>query len=150
METPLTRKLIMNLRKYILLILLLPCVAFANQNWQIAGVTKTQAVLFLKTLQKYAKTNNRKAIANLVRYPLRHPRRHREILNVHDPIKGPNEFLQQYNQIMTKKVLNAIKYQKPNKLFTNYQGVMIGSGEVWFTEVGSNWTRSIKIIAINH
>lgn len=57
------------------------------------------------------------------------------------------QFLAAYDKIVTAKVRNAITAQRYATLFANWQGVMIGDGEVWFSGVGDGNT--VRITAIN-
>jgi hypothetical protein len=41
-------------------------------------------------------------------------------------------FVEHYDEIVTSSVRQTVAGQKPAGLFANYQGVMIGDGEIWF------------------
>lgn len=41
-----------------------------------------------------------------------------------------------FNKVFTKPILAAIIKQDPFELFANFQGVMIGGGQVWFNKKG--------------
>ncbi|MBV5337424.1 MAG: hypothetical protein J0653_05585, partial [Deltaproteobacteria bacterium] len=43
------------------------------------------------------------------------------------------EVLDNYPEIFTPQVQAAIKKQKNDKLYANWQGVMVGNGEVWLS-----------------
>lgn len=62
-------------------------------------------------------------------------------------IANAQAFVQNYDAIMTSKVKSAITAQQVNQLFVNWEGVMVGNGEVWLTQSGSS---KCSIIAINH
>ena len=51
-----------------------------------------------------------------------------------------------YDGIVTAKVKRALAEQSYAKLFANWQGVMVGDGELWFSAVGK--TGVLRIIAI--
>jgi len=51
-------------------------------------------------------------------------------------IHNKNEFIRNYAIIINKKVELAVKNQDPQRLFKNWQGVMIGNGEIWFGPLG--------------
>jgi hypothetical protein len=96
-----------------------------RQGWSI-----TQADgRFLVALQDAAKNKDQQWIATRVSYPL--------VIhgNTQITIHDSREFIDHYDQIMSRKVLDAIKNQKPENLFKNIHGVMIGNGEVWFVSV---------------
>lgn len=56
-------------------------------------------------------------------------------------------FVADYDKIITASVANALHAQAYEDLFVNWQGVMVGDGEIWFAEAGD--TGQIKITAIN-
>lgn len=104
--------------------------------WSDAGIDDPLA--FKKTLKQlqYWVTNNEKdSVANLIAYPLAHPR-----------VKTKKAFLDSYDRLFSEKVKKALKEQKLSQIFRNYQGAMIGNGELWFS--GSKGV--YKIFAINN
>ncbi|MEM9092840.1 MAG: hypothetical protein AAGC93_29450 [Cyanobacteria bacterium P01_F01_bin.53] len=54
-------------------------------------------------------------------------------------------FLEDFRQVVTPTVIEAMSNAQYSELFSNYQGVMIGNGEVWFDQVNQD----LKIKAIN-
>ena len=54
-----------------------------------------------------------------------------------------------YDDVFTPGILVAIKSQTYETLFANDMGVMIGNGQVWFSEVGEGEEKAVKIIGIN-
>lgn len=113
-----------------LLILLLssPVASLHAQQFEGAGIGNDSIVVaFLHSLQKGVAANDSSAVAGLINYPLR----------VNAPsgtymVKSRAAFLGRYRQIFTPKVRDAIRAQVADSLFANWQGVMIGNGEVWF------------------
>jgi hypothetical protein len=85
--------------------------------------------IFLKRLQTAIRTNDRGAVIKLVGLPLR--------VNFDRPRLYPDgkSVLADYDRIFTPNVRKAILAQRFEKLFGRDQGVMIGSGEVWFDHV---------------
>jgi hypothetical protein len=100
-----------------------------------------RAEAFLATLVKSVKAGDKARIAGMVQYPLSvyTGRGHRLIRN-------GSEFVAAYGQLFTLGVQKAVLEQVPECLFANYQGVMIGHGEVWFEEQRDG---SMKIKTIN-
>jgi hypothetical protein len=83
---------------------------------------------FLVALKQASAANDRQAIARMVHYPFStHLAARRRTLAT------PKAFLARYTDIMTPKVRAAIAAQTYETLFSNSNGLMIGSGEVWFT-----------------
>ncbi|KEO83641.1 hypothetical protein [Tumebacillus flagellatus] len=85
---------------------------------------------FFKKLQQMVQEENHEAVADLLRFPLR----------VNDSGKNyknatREEFLNQYDEIMTTRVKTALINQKAEDLFVNDRGVMVGRGEIWINEV---------------
>lgn len=50
-------------------------------------------------------------------------------------IKSKQDFIKNHNTIITENVKKALLDQDVTKTFVNYQGVMVGDGEMWFTHV---------------
>ncbi|MEO1191036.1 MAG: lysozyme inhibitor LprI family protein [Pseudomonadota bacterium] len=98
-----------------------------------AGIESPDAVrAFLEHLKKITASNDRETFAGLVRYPF----------HLYDAGKvtasyaDAAAFLKDYERIVTKSVLDAIAEAHYADLFVNYQGVMLGSGQVWFDGYG--------------
>jgi len=51
-------------------------------------------------------------------------------------IKNRQQLLQRYSEIFTRKYVAAIAEGIPHHMFSNWRGIMIGNGEVWFNEKG--------------
>jgi hypothetical protein len=67
-------------------------------------------------------------------------------------LQTPAQFLAHYDDLLTAKSQDAIARQTYGDLFSSSQGVMIGTGEVWYSSVckdRSCSSRSVKIIAFN-
>src|SRR5262249_10231098 len=105
----------------------------------------TSPTAFLNELQAAIATRER--LADMVSYPpsvrLRGPRR---------PPAGAPHFFAHCEQLLSAPVCAAIARQFYATLFANSQGVMIGSGEVWFAAVCHDQAcgaHPVKTIAIN-
>lgn len=103
---------------------------------------------FLSRLQSAAGANDKRAILQLVGLPLRvnfdaGPKTY------HDRRSVERDF----DLIFTPHVRQAILDQRADQLFTNYQGAMIGAGEIWFDESCANSSCSrrgpVRIRAVN-
>jgi hypothetical protein len=96
---------------------------------------------FLATLQAAAAKNDKSAVASMISYP---------VMVIHGArrtrIKTKAEFLAKYDTIFNSHVLQSIAQQSAKCLFGNYQGAMIGTGEVWFSEQQNG---TMKIITVN-
>jgi hypothetical protein len=96
---------------------------------------------FLTELQNAVKAEDKAKVAAMISYPL---------LVIHGSlrtrIKTKAEFLGQYEAIFDAHVRQTIAQQSAKCLFGNYQGAMIGDGEVWFREQPN---RTMKIVTVN-
>jgi hypothetical protein len=95
---------------------------------------------FLSELQNAVKSEDKAKVAAMVSYPL---------LVIHGSrkthIKTKAEFLNQYEAIFDAHVRQAIARQSAKCLFGNYQGAMIGDGEVWFREQQNGTMRVVTV-----
>jgi hypothetical protein len=96
---------------------------------------------FLAKLKSAVTRGDQKAVASIVRYPLRLSVGGRETT-----VRDSAEFLRKYEQIFQPRVAAAILDQDPECLFGNWQGAMVGDGEVWFQRESSG---DFKIITVN-
>lgn len=96
---------------------------------------------FLSGLQSAVKAEDKAKVAAMISYP---------VLVIHGSrrthIKTKAEFLNQYDAIFDAQVRQAIAQQSAKCLFGNYQGAMIGDGEVWFREQQNG---TMKIVTVN-
>lgn len=53
----------------------------------------------------------------------------------HIVLNNEEEFIQQYSAIITPSLVLAVREQSFDGLFSNYQGVMIGHGQIWFSGI---------------
>lgn len=81
------------------------------------------------------------AVAAMVSYPISV-----KIEGESTPIADEAEFTANYDAIFTPGVKDAVASQAYEDLFANWQGVMVGDGQVWFSLVED----AVKIIAINN
>jgi hypothetical protein len=108
----------------------------------LAGITDPQEVVtFLENLRSAAGSNDRQALVSLVHYPFTTYNRG-IVINRYNTTE---DLLVDFDQIFTPKVLTAINNVQYNNLFVNSQGVMIGSGEIWFFQ----YPEGIRIKAVN-
>jgi hypothetical protein len=103
---------------------------------------------FLERLQAAVRSNNRRAVIKLIQLPLRvnfngGSRLYRDAASVRAD----------YDRIFTPHVRQAILGQKAKELFGRDQGVMIGSGQVWFDHSCPDTSCSpagpVRITAVN-
>jgi hypothetical protein len=104
---------------------------------ELAGPAKA----FLADLQTAVRAEDKQKIASMAAYPLV-TFRGKERRSV----RNRSEFLHRYGQIFTPDVTRVVLGQSPDCLFANWQGVMIGRGQVWFADQPD---KSLKIISVN-
>jgi len=101
-----------------------------------------KANAFLASLKAAVKAQDRGKVAGMVRYPL--------LVNMsksHKQIKTAAQLVAEYDRVFSTSIRRAIEEQTPACLFANWQGVMIGNGEVWFDEQ-SNGSMKIKTLNV--
>jgi hypothetical protein len=111
----------------------------------VAGLTEKEASDFLAALQAAVAEENRGQVADLVDFPL-----DVNTGGARTTVGTKQQFIDSYAQIIDPQVKAAILAQTADGLFANWQGVMIGRGEVWFGGVGSAPPYQVRIIAINN
>ena len=110
-------------------------------SWSTAGITDpNQLKVFIKILRLWVEKGNIDSIANHIQYPLKG----------NNQVSTPAEFIKNYNLLFTPKVIRALKQEKLSQIFRNYQGAMIGSGELWIRNVNPDFTEEFKIFSINN
>jgi hypothetical protein len=92
----------------------------------IAGVKVVEVRTLLTKLKEAVGKNDRKAVCGLIQYPLR---------SSGGMIHSVSSCEARYGTIFNDKVISAIAKQRFEDLFVNWQGVMIGNGEVWMSGV---------------
>jgi hypothetical protein len=97
---------------------------------------------FLGALKVAVRTEDKRKVAAMVHYPL-----NVNTDKAHKVIRNSAQFLAGYDQLLTAPIRKAIEKQTAECLFANWQGVMIGDGEVWFEEQ-SNGGMKIKTLNI--
>ena len=115
-----------------------------TNKYAVAGIGGPKRVEeFLHGLQQAVAKDQRARVAAMVQYPVNVVIAGKKIR-----LRNKPDFLKRYDLVMNRKVRDAIAGQKPEDLFANYQGVMIGGGEIWFNQLYRS--KLIKIIAINN
>ncbi len=120
----------------------------SDQGWSdstvddaFGGETAAKARAFLTALRAEVRMDDRKKIASVVAYPL-----WVFIGEEKRIVRNRSEFLARYEDVIAPHVKDAILKQSVPCLFGNYQGAMIGQGEVWFQEQRNG---AFRIISVN-
>jgi len=98
---------------------------------------------FLRDLQEAVASDNRSRVAQLVEFPIAI-----QVSGKRKTLRNRSQLLTNYDVAFDAKVKGFIAKQEFSTLFCNWQGIMIGRGEIWINKVGS--PPRIKIVAINN
>ncbi|WP_019910337.1 hypothetical protein [Paenibacillus sp. HW567] len=112
-----------------------------NNPYEVAGISNP--IVFehnFSLLQKVVTEGKKSEVAKLMVYPLKVNTKGKTI-----EIKTKKDFIAKYNQIMTAKVKKALLAQKVDKVFVNWEGVMVGDGELWIGQFG----QQVGVFVIN-
>jgi hypothetical protein len=116
-------------------------VAPTDDQLRIAGFDNANEVReFLQNLQHAEARDDREAMVALVRFPFA-SYSHGEARKRYE---SKEALLADFDSVLTAQVRAQIRAARFETLFFNYQGAMIGNGEVWF-----NKDRNIAIKAVN-
>ena len=112
-----------------------------ENRYESIGITNAKEFeKSFNTIKSLVKNNEVSKVANYVSYPLNVNKEDKKI-----KIQSKEDFIKNYNTVITENVKKALLVQDVAKTFVNYQGVMVGSGEIWFTHVNNK----AMIYAIN-
>jgi hypothetical protein len=98
---------------------------------------------FLAELQRAVAAGERARVARMVLYPLKVRVNRRRVV-----LRGPRQFLARYDALINRHVRAVLAEQKFEGIFRNWQGYMVGRGEIWFEQLAD--TGEFKIIAVNN
>lgn len=144
------------------LLLMWPCYALPNgpqqaENGQEKETDRRLDTLFgshtayhefLDDLKAAAAANDSHKIAAMINYPIAANVDGKEIT-----LESSHDFLINYEKIFSQRILGAIESQRYSNIFSKYDGIMIGNGEIWFAgicEDNSCTHEKIRITAINN
>ncbi|MDR5782843.1 hypothetical protein QCE63_25895 [Caballeronia sp. LZ065] len=102
---------------------------------------------FFERLQHAVAAGDKKAVAELVSYPVAVHRAGTETT-----LRTKREFIARYPSIFTPTLVDIVARQKYAALFVRDQGAMIGNGEIWFGGVCRDKAckqSDVKITAFN-
>lgn len=119
--------------------------ASSTNRYVVAGIENPREfeAFFEKVKQLVAK-GDKAGVASYVAYPIQVYSEGKKV-----SISTQEQFIHQYDQILNSKVRNALQNQKVDQTFVNYQGVMVGNGELWLNVSPTN-QHQFFITAINN
>ena len=103
--------------------------------------TEEDVAGFLVALNKAVASNNRRAVASMVRYPIRVGTRDRQLT-----LRTPGAFVARYDLIFTPALKKVIAEARAACLFTRSTGAMLHDGEMWLMTSPEG---RLQIITIN-
>lgn len=109
-------------------------------NFGGSGWTRGEIESFAFLVKNDVLNDNREALSQKINYPLQLVRNGGQL-----QISSPEEFLASYNDILNLQVIYDVEGAETEDLFWNQDGVMLGTGAIWF---GKMQDGSIKIYAI--
>ena len=113
----------------------------SNNPYAVAGIDDpAEFKAYFAKLQTAVKDNKPAEVAALISYPMNLNKDNKTYV-----IYSKDEFIKKYDRIFTSHVRNKLLAQKVDKLFVNYQGVMVGDGELWM----GKHNNKLGVIAVN-
>ncbi len=104
------------------------------ESWRVSGFTNPEKFKsFFIQYKKWVADNNIDSIVAHIKFPLR-------------TCASPGVFKKNYSGLFNSRVKQAVAKQDPEKFFANYNGAMVGNGELWFNEIKNNY----YVIAVNN
>ncbi len=102
----------------------------ADNPYEVAGISSAKDFhQFFFKFQQAVQHNKKATVASMVNYPL-----HVNSNGKTHTIKNKATFIAKYDSIMTPEIKRTLAYAIEEDLFVNWQGVMVGSGELWFNQ----------------
>jgi hypothetical protein len=109
------------------------------------GLSDAEVKAFFEKVKAASAAQDARAMAKLVKFPLR--------VNGKMSVKSSRRLIARYSNVFNNVVTQAIETQRYETLFSNYQGVMMGDGQVWFNKVCRQkacTSYATRIIAVNN
>lgn len=101
---------------------------------------------FFSDLKAAVAAGNKQAVAAMVAYPLTVKTGGTAVT-----LRAAPDLVARYDQVVTARVVAAVRKQTFETLFARDTGIMIGDGEIWFSGICSDnacQRRTVKIIAV--
>lgn len=109
----------------------------------VTSSTSDEVEAFARNIKKYILEDNRAEFAGLISYPITV-----NIDGAGTAINTAEEFESNYDKIITAEFKDRMAAAYTKYLFTNYMGIMMENGAIWFSDV--NGVDELKIISINN
>jgi len=120
--------------------ILIATTTLADNRYEVGGFDDDKAVgIFAAKFKEAVASNDKNTVAAMVFYPIEATLNGKTVI-----INNEHEFIRLYADIFDKNLLNKIANSDTHNMFSNYQGVMLGDGEAWFSMENGN----IKVVAV--
>lgn len=113
-----------------------------ESRYPLTGANTKDIEEFANKIKLYITENNKTGFANLIAYPIKVAINGSKV-----PINNKKEFEQRYDDIINAEFKEKINNCYTKYLFSNYMGVMLGNGEIWFESLNNN---GLRVYAINN
>ena len=101
---------------------------------------------YVSKIQSYIANDNKEKLAEEIKYPI-----NVKINGKVTKIQDKDELIKNYDKIFYVEYKQKISKTSTKYLFVNYQGIMVGVGELWINDVISTGSDSkLMVIAINN
>jgi hypothetical protein len=109
---------------------------------QDEDVSEAGLKVFIAALKKAVAADDRRKVASMIRYPIVIVAGGRSVL-----FSTPASLVASYNLVFTPLLKKLIAHAKPQEMFRNWQGAMIGRGEIWINTVSAGRLKVVTIQA---
>lgn len=110
-----------------------------HERGVISLYSANEATRFLARLKELVRQDKKTELAGLVYYPLVVTAGRATIR-----LTGQADFSARYSELFTPRVKETILAQRPEEIYADYRGYMIGNGALWFDD----WGEGIKIVTL--
>jgi hypothetical protein len=118
------------------------------ERFAVIGISDPKIVNnFVEKVKTALQNNDAAALGAMCIFPLNLNQQDGAAKSKHKEIKDAAEFATDFSKIFSPAMKSAIINQPNSDLFANYQGLMLGNGEVWAQYDAE--TNALKIFAIN-
>jgi hypothetical protein len=103
-----------------------------------------EAVVFFRHFRQAIKEDNRAAVADMIRYPLRTNLNGKAVF-----VRSSKKLLEEYENIFTPQVQQKIIQASDDTVWGNYKGYMVADGVVWWEKSAPSSARDPRTGAID-
>jgi hypothetical protein len=107
--------------------------AMADENQDFSMAVTQSDKAFFQQIKKAIATNDFGWLSTAVSYPL-----DVQLTNKVLHLANEADFQKNAGTIVTEQLKSVVKEQSADSLFKNWEGVMVGRGQIWFTRIGED------------